>query len=161
MTSDANKRQPVKRVPVQPMTYEEFATRYEFLLNDRNEPYQQRREQWQALEERYPKFYHRYMLLNGFGALAEGSRVWIMTRKHSRTGYRKFISVYTFVPTGTEGVKTAALTYHVAKLMGYTVHDYEGFHVLWTDDCDREFVAHLSQALFGVDRTNALQCEVL
>lgn len=42
-----------------------------------------------------------------------------------------------------------------------TVHEYEGSDILRTDDYPQEFVAHLSQCLFGVDKAGALECEVL
>ena len=45
--------------------------------------------------------------------------------------------------------------------MGYTTHECDGHDVLRTDDYPQEFVAHLSQCLFGVDKAGALECEVL
>lgn len=142
-------------------TYDEFRERYEFLLNDRSVPYEQRCDAWQELERKYPKLYSRYMLLTGFGKLSEGGTVWLNVRKHSRTGYSKSISVYSFDVDKHYGIRQASLTYHVARLMGYTCHDYEGFHVVRTDDYPQEFVAHLAQALFGIEKANALHCEVL
>lgn len=142
-------------------TYEEFKQQYEFLLNDRTKNYDERCNAWKELERKYPKLYSRYMLLTGFGKLTEGSTVWLNVRKHSRTGYSKTVSVYSFEVDKNYGIRQASLTYHVAHLMGYTCHDYEGFHVLRTDDYPQEFVAHLSQALFGVDKASALHCEIL
>ncbi len=142
-------------------TYEQFREQYEFLLNDRSRPYEQRVEAWQELERKYPKLHARYMLLTGFGKLAEGSTVWLNVRKRSRTGYSKSVSVYSFEVDKQQGIRQASLTYHVARLMGYACHDYEGFHVVRTDDYAQEFVAHLAQALFGVEKAGALRCEVL
>jgi len=154
MASDASKKQSA-------YTYEQFKQQYEQLLNDRSQDYDTRCAAWKALEHKYPKLYAKYMLLTGFGALAEGSTVWLNVRKHSRTGYSKTVSVYSFANDKHYGIRQASLTYHVAHLMGYTVHDYQGFHTLRTDDYPQEFVAHIAQALFGVDKANALRCEVL
>ncbi len=153
MTRDA-KKQSV-------FTYEQFVTEYKSLLNDRKQAYELRCDLWKALEHKYPKLYARYMLLTGFGKLSEGSTVWLNVRKKSRTGYSKSVSVYGFEMDRHYGIRQASLTYHVGHLMGYAVHDYEGFQVIRTDDYAQEFVAHLSQALFGVDKANALRCEVL
>lgn len=142
-------------------TYDQFTERYEFLLNDRTQPYEQRCDEWVALEKKYPKLHARYMLLTGFGKLSEGSTVWLNVRKHSRTGYSKMLSVYGFDVDKHYGIRQASLTYHVARIMGYTCHDYQGFHVIRTDDYPGEFVAHLSQALFGIDKASALRCEIL
>ena len=145
-------------------TYEQFVREYESLINKQpgcTLTYDERCEQWKALERKYPKLYAKYMLLTGYGALAEGSTVWLNIRKKSRTGYSKSVSVYSFGVDKHYGIRQASLTYHVGHLMGYTVHDCEGFQVIRTDDYAQEFVAHLSQALFGVEKANALKCEVL
>lgn len=103
-------------------------------------------------------------------SLKEGDSVYIIVRKHSRTGYSKSISIRSFAIRTDAGyhatpqrpkVQPLTLTYWVAKLMGYNVHDYQGHDVLRTDDYPQEFVAHLSQCLFGIDKANALECEVL
>lgn len=102
--------------------------------------------------------------------LKPGDSVFIIVRRRSRTGYSKSISIRTFMPRTDAGyhatpqnprIQPLTLTFHVAKLMGYTVHEYEGTDVLRTDDYPQEFVAHLSQCLFGVDKASALECEVL
>lgn len=146
------------------VAFEEFKERYEQLIN--KQPgcpleYDERCKQWKELERKYPKLYAKYMLTTGYGALAEGDTVWLNVRKRSRTGYSKTVSVYSFVNDRSYGIRQASLTYHVANLMGYTCGEYEGFHVIRTDDYPQEFVAHLSQALFGVEKANALRCELL
>ena len=145
-------------------TYEQFVREYEQLINRQlgcTLTYEERCEQWKALERRYPKLHAKWALLTGVGKLSEGDTVWLNVRKKSRTGYSKSVSVYGFCVDKHYGIRQASLTYHVARLMGYTCHDYQGFHVLRTDDYPQEFVAHLSQALFGVEKANALRCEVL
>lgn len=142
-------------------TYEQFVTQYEQLLNDRSKNYDERCAAWKVLERKHPKLFAKYMLLTGFGKLAEGSTVWLNIRKHSCTGYSKTLSVYSFEVDKNYGIRQASLTYHVANLFGYACHDYQGFRVIRTDDYPQEFVAHLSQALFGVDKANKLRCEVL
>ena len=145
-------------------TYEQFARQYQFLLNI------QRCEEWEVLAKRYPKFHARYSLTHDAGALHEGSTVFVIIRKHSRTGYSKAMSFYTFAvrtdagyhaSPGQPQLQPLTLTYHIAKLMGYTVHNSDGRDVLRTDDYAQEFIAHLSQALFGLDKPSALRCEVL
>ena len=103
--------------------------------------------------------------------LHDGSQVFVIIRKHSRTGHSKSISLHVF------GIRTDAgyhasgdnpklqpltLTHWVAQLMGYTVHQSaRGHDVIRTDDYALEFVAHLSRILFGADKPGALDCEVL
>jgi hypothetical protein len=102
--------------------------------------------------------------------LREGDSVFIIVRKHSRTGYSKSISIRSFAIRTDAGyhatrdrpkLQPLTLTFWIGKLMGYAVDQSEGTDVLRTDDYPQEFVAHLSQALFGIDKANALFCEVL
>jgi hypothetical protein len=103
--------------------------------------------------------------------LREGSQVFVIVRKHSRTGYSKSISLYTFTTRTDAGYHASkenpkaqplTLTHWVARLMGYTVHEADGGRgVITTDDYPQEFVAHLSQNLFGIEKANSLDCEVL
>jgi hypothetical protein len=102
--------------------------------------------------------------------LKENDTVFVIVRKHSRTGYSKSVSLYKFGIRTDPGYHASAdkpalqpltLTYNVAKLMGYTIHDVDGRDVLRTDDYPQEFISHLSQLLFGVDKPSALRCEVL
>jgi len=103
--------------------------------------------------------------------LHEGSQVFVIIRKHSRTAYSKSISLYVFgtrTDAGYDATKDdpklqpLKLTHWVAQLMGYAVHQSDSGHdVIRTDDYAQEFVAHLSQILFGADKPSALECEVL
>ena len=102
--------------------------------------------------------------------LKPGSDVFVIVRKHSRTGYSKSISIRTFAVRTDAGyhaspenprLQPLTLTYWVAKLLGYSVHNLGGTDVLRTDDYPQEFVCHLSQALFGLDKACELHCEVL
>lgn len=145
----------------QSLTYEEFKKQYEWHLNDRCRPWEKRDIELKKIVAAYPKMYSRYMLLTGFGSLVEGSTVYIVQRKRSRTGYSRTITIYSMHNDPEYGIRQANLTWHVGRLMNYTVRDYEGYQVLRTDDYPQEFVAHLSQLLFGIDKSNMLRCEVL
>ena len=151
-------------------TYEQFREQYEATRSGSRGSYEYLHAERETLEKKYPKFTSKYRLLDEPGSLHEGSTVFVIIRKHSRTGYSKAMSFYTFAVRTDAGyhaspeqpqLQPLTLTYHIAKLMGYTVHNSDGRDVLHTVIYAQEFIAHLSQALFGVDKANALRCEVL
>lgn len=147
-------------MPKQSLTYEEFSRKYTL---DGSEVRAELRKQ-------YPKFAAKHSLLSDPGSLKSGSTVFVIIRKHSRTSYTKSISLYTFVIRTDAGYQASkdkpalqalTLTYNAGTLMGYNVHNFEGSDVIRTSDYAQEFVAHLSQCLFGIDKSNELRCEVL
>jgi hypothetical protein len=143
------------------MAYIEFERRYTSALNDNTREWASRNVELKALETKFPKHYSRYMLTTGIGALKQGSTVFVLIRKRSRTGYSKTITLYTFAWDSADNLCKLNLTYHAGRIMGYNILDWEGYQVFRTDDYAQELVAHLSQAIFGVDNANYLKAEVL
>lgn len=144
----------------QSITYEQFSTMYETVDSKKR----------LQLRNQFPKFAAKHTLLRDPGALKIGATVFVIVRRHSRTGYSKSISLYAFAVRTDAGFQASndnpalqalTLTYNVGKLMDYNVHNCDGRDVIRTTDYAQEFVAHLSQCLFGIDQSSALRCEVL
>jgi len=151
------------------LTFEQFSERYTATYNDTSRTWEDREVERVDLAAHYPTFVAKWWLLDTPG-LSEGSTVFVLIRKHSRTGMSRSISLFTFHARTDAGynatpekpqLQPLTLTYNVGKLMGYTVHNCEGSDVIRTDDYPQEFVANLSQALFGIGKHGALRCEVL
>lgn len=123
------------------------------------------REATAKLEHDYPKYEAKFRLLEKPGQLQQGSQVFLITRKHSRTGMSRSVSLFTFMPVAGNGeqnsLRSLSLTHLVGRLLGYSVHTVNGHDVIRTDDYPQEFICHLSQALFGKDQASALICEQL